>query len=79
MVDDSHVSRINQGMNFKEQYGKECRKVKGTGKDIGHQKSYLFLRLLIEYKADKAVTAEDKKKVEADLQDVKLVEAEKKD
>ena len=51
---------VDQGMKFKDQYSKDCRAAKGTGKDLGHQKNYIFLGIYVAYRADRDNPTESK-------------------
>ena len=55
---------VDQGMKFKEQYSKDCRAAKGTGKDLGHQKNYIFLGIYVAYRADRDNPTESKEFME---------------
>ena len=54
------TSYVDQGMKFKDQYSRDCRAAKGTGKDLGHQKNYIFLGIYVAYRADKDNSPESK-------------------
>ena len=43
---------IAQAMKFKSLYSKKCREVKGKGVDLGHQRNWVFLGLLVAMKED---------------------------
>ena len=50
-------SYILKGMQFKEIYSKKCKEVKGKGVDLGHQRHFVFLGLLVALKEDEDVDA----------------------
>ena len=52
---------ITQGMKYKEQYSEYCRKNKGKGIDLGHQRNYIFMGLLMSMNKDKDLDPEGKR------------------
>ena len=58
---------ITQGMKFKELYNKKCREVRGKGQDLGHQRNWVFLGLLVALKEDQDVGAPDQQILETTL------------
>ena len=61
---DMQSMYIKNGMEFKEAYMKECRRVKGSGTNIGHMKNYILMGLYQAYKADADNSPADKDTME---------------
>ena len=55
---------ITKGMEFKEQYAANCRKNKGQGLNLGHQKNYIFMGLYVAMMGDNDLTQEEKNMME---------------
>ena len=55
---------IAKPMEFKDQYSKDCRNVKGTGKNLGHQKNYIFMGIYLAMRQDKDLSVQEKEKLE---------------
>ena len=51
---------VTQGMKFKEQYTADCRRVKGKGQVLGHQKNYVMMGMLVAMMEDKDLGAKEK-------------------
>ena len=49
---DVNSEYITSAMKFKDLYSKKCRAVKGQGVDLGHQRNWVFLGLLVAMKED---------------------------
>ena len=51
-------------MEYKHVYIDHCRKAKGTGKDLGHQKNYIALGMYLAFMADETNGKKEKEEME---------------
>ena len=44
---------VAKAMDYKQHYSEACRKSRGTGKNLGHQKNYIMMGMFLAHQADK--------------------------
>ena len=68
---------VDSAMDYKMNYSEACRKARGTGTNLGHQKNYIMMGIFLAFQADTDNSPKDKQVME-DILGTKLRNEDKK-